>query len=181
MLKDYFHASAWYRRGVARWLIANEAAAYTRLQGLPGVPVLLGRPGPDGLLIQHIAGRSVRVLGYGDLPRSAVEQARELVGGLHRRGVVHGDLGHDANGDYGRDTNLLLGDDGRLYVLDFAGALLAGRFNLGLYSVLARHDRLLPTKLVRRFWPEETDHPDYFGVERLPYWTRRVLRFLKKL
>lgn len=174
--KDFFDAPTWYRLTVGRFLIRREIEAYRRLQGVPGIPRLLGVPRPDVLVIEYIPGTEVSQLEPGSLPPEALSQLQETLEGMHRAGVVHLDLGHDSDGDFGRETNMIWSDWGRLYVVDLAGALLR-RLPSPLFEGLAAHDRLALTKLCRRFFAgREADGPD-----RLPLWAGRLFRRLKKL
>lgn len=178
ILKDYFHHNKARRATLGRLVIANEARAYRRLSGMAGVPSLCLQPSPDSLLIEYVAGTPLHKVAPGQLPFAAIEQAEQLLAGMHDRGVVHGDLGHDSHGDYGRDTNLIWGHDQRLYVVDFASAMFADGWSLGFYETFRRHDCLLVPKLLRRFFPE---HPCADGVSQLPATSRRWLRWLKKV
>jgi predicted Ser/Thr protein kinase len=181
VLKDYFHVDPLYRATVARFAIGNEARAYETLRGLTGIPTFYGRPTPDSLLVEFVDGTEVCRLTPGDLPWSAVEQARELVRAMHERGVVHGDLGHDCTRVFGRDTNLILSPQGRLYVIDFASAMWRDRFSAGLYRTFEAHDRLVVTKLLRHFFAERKDSPEFERHLQLPPRMRMVLQFFKKL
>lgn len=159
--------------------MTNEVRAYRLLEGVPGVPRLLGRPCSYSFLLEYIEGDSVRWLEQ--LPWEAIDQARQLVRALHSRGVVHGDLGHDWHGDLGRDTNLIWGRNGQLYIIDFASALYRGPWTLGLYDVFRRHDELLVTKLLRRFFPEAREEREYDLRSQLSPLASRLLLSLKKL
>lgn len=174
--KDFFDSPAWYRRTLGRFLIGREAEAYRRLQGVPGIPRLLARPRPDVLVLEYVPGTEVGGLPDGGLPPQALEQLRETLDGMHREGVLHLDLGHDSNGNLGRETNMIWSEWGRLYVVDFAGAMFRP-LPRRIFEDLAAHDRLALTKLRRRFF--EGGGPA--GAEALPAWVGRLFRKLKKL
>ncbi len=174
--KDFFDSSRLYRRTVGRFLIAREAAAYRRLRGVPGLPRLLDRPHAEVLVIEYIEGVEVGRLATDALPPEALDQLRQTLDGMHRNGVLHLDLGHDSNGDFGRDTNMIWSSQGRLYLIDLAGSLrlpLPGP----LFRVLARHDRMALTKLRRRFLGGGDPEPD----EVLPPWALKLFRKLGKI
>ena len=174
--KDFLDTSPLYRRTVGQFLLSREREAYRRVQGVPGIPRLRACPRPDVLVMDYIPGVEVGRLSPGELPPRALDQLRETLEGMHRVGVLHMDLGHDSHGDFGRDTNMIWSDSGRLYVLDLAGALLA-RVPRSLFEVLARHDRLALAKLRRRFF----GGGDLMPGEELPPWAVRLFRFLGKL
>lgn len=179
VLKDYFHCASWFRQTVARLVTANEVRAYRKLSGLKGIPNLLERPTPDSLILEYIQGQSIRWME--SLPWQALEQVQELLAEMHRRGVAHGDLGHDSNGDLGRDTNLIWGDDGQVYIIDFASAVYRGFWSLGFYETFRRHDQLVTTKLIRRFFPDKVAAQEHDVRAQLPgvsYW---LLRQMKKI
>lgn len=174
--KDFLDAPPLYRRTVGQYLLSREREAYRRVQGVPGIPRLHACPRPDVLVMDYIPGVEVGQMAPGELPLRALDQLRETLEGIHRAGVLHMDLGHDSHGDFGRDTNMIWSDSGRLYVLDLAGALLA-RVPRSLFQVLARHDLLALTKLRRRFFGGGDPLPG----EELPPWALRLFRSLGKL
>lgn len=181
VLKDYWQCSWWLRQSIGRWVVATERRAYRKLAGCTGIPLCWGCPDACSLLVQYVEGRPLHRMKLGELPWSGIEQARQLLRDLAERGVSHGDIGHDANGDFGRDANLIWGQDEQLYLFDFASASFAQDFNLGFYALGRDHDGLLVTKLLQRFFPERRNEPEFAGVERLPPWSRRWLRWFKKL
>lgn len=166
---------------MAKLAIGNEARAYHTLRGLASVPNYYGRPTPESLLVEFVEGTEVCHLGPGELPWSAVEQARELIRAMHERGVVHGDLGHDCTRVFGRDTNLIFSTEGRLYVIDFSSAMWRDRFSAGLYRTFRAHDRLVVTKLLRHFFADRSDSPEWELHRRLPRHMRWILQLFKKL
>jgi len=174
--KDFLDSPPLYRRTVGRFLIRREVAAYRRLSGVPGLPRLLAHPHPEVLILEHIPGTEVRRLGPGELPPEALSQLRQTLEGMHRAGILHLDLGHDSNGDFGRDTNMIWAERGQLYLIDLAGALMMP-LPPPLFRVLARHDLLALTKLRRRFFGGTGPEPE----EDLPPWAWRLFRFLRKV
>lgn len=183
LLKDFSKASWFYRSTFGRLSIQNEAAAYQAADSLAGVPRLLGRPDSYSLLVEAIAGRSINTIPREThwLPFAILEQARQLLAGLHRLGVAHGDLGHDADGWLGRDANVLWGDDGQLYLVDLASAVFRSRCPEPIFQAFCWHDRLLITKILRRFFPDRHDQPEYNMHLSMPPNQRRWLKLLKKI
>lgn len=183
LLKDFSRSSWIYRQTVGRLSIQNEAAAYAAADSLKGVPRLLGRPDPHSLLIEAIAGRSLNTIPREThwLPFTIIEQARQLLAGLHALGVAHADLGHDADGWFGRDANVLWGDDGQLYLVDMASAVFRWRCPAPIFEAFCWHDRLLVTKILRRFFPDREDQPEFHMHRQMPAAQRRWLKLLKKI
>mgnify|MGYP003584499765 CR=1 FL=1 len=183
LLKDFSRASWLYRKTVGRLSLQNEAAAYAAADSLTGVPRLLGRPDADSILVEAIAGRSLNTIPREThwLPFDIIEQARQLLTGLHSLGIAHADLGHDADGWFGRDANVLWGDDGQLYLVDLASAVFRSRCPGPIFKAFCWHDRLLITKILRRFFPDREDQPEFHLHRHMPPAQKRWLKLLKKI
>jgi hypothetical protein len=110
-------------RVVARLLLGRERRAHDRLAGLEGVAGLVGSagaaaaPDQDGVAPDP---RDVLVRGWVEgrplwaaerLPRDYFERLEDLLRAIHDRGVCHNDL-H-------KENNVLVGEDGRPWVVDF--------------------------------------------------------------
>jgi predicted Ser/Thr protein kinase len=118
VVKDYRH-SGWLLRGaLGPWLIAREAQVYRRLAGCAGVPRLICRLDRWALLVEHIEGRSCAEYAAGELPAEFFDRLREVVEGMHARGVVHCDIKNRGN--------IVVGPGGQPYLLDFAAAFTRG-------------------------------------------------------
>ena len=115
IVKDFSPRSAW-ARGLGRLQIRREVAAYRWLEGVRGVPALVGCIDPLALAIESIDGERLAfaALGPEDGPRHVAE-LRTILDAIHARGVVHNDL-------RGRE-NVLLRRDGGVVVVDFAAAI----------------------------------------------------------
>jgi len=115
IVKDFASRSAWVR-GLGRLQIRREVAAYRWLEGVSGVPSLVGRIDPLALAIERIDGERLAfaALKPGDGTKHVAE-LRTILDEIHARGVVHNDL-------RGRE-NVLLRRDGGLSVVDFAAAV----------------------------------------------------------
>ncbi len=158
--KDYYDCSSAYRHTIGRFLLSREYAAYKKLEGIPGIPKLLCRPNPYVLCIEFIKGRDLRLIAQGNLPMQAIDQLQAILEAMHSRKVIHLDIGHDSNGDYGRETNLLWSEEEqKLSLIDFAGAWLLPAPK-SIFNLLAKHDRLAITKIKRKFFPELAIPPE---------------------
>ncbi|HVX84048.1 MAG TPA: hypothetical protein VH253_04455 [Phycisphaerae bacterium] len=95
----------WLGRRIAR----HEIAIYEALQGVEGIPAFLGRTGPTGFLHAFIPGVDL----HAQLPLTPVffDQLQALLQALHDRGIAY----VDAN----KRENILYGDDGRPWLIDF--------------------------------------------------------------
>jgi predicted Ser/Thr protein kinase len=112
-------------RGPARALrvamLRRERAIYRLLDGIAGVPRCLdGDAAGEGeaLVLEYVSGRSLREARLPAAERERFFEAlRVLIEAVHRAGVGHGDLK--------RKDNIIVGADGRPYLIDFGTALSA--------------------------------------------------------
>ncbi|MCO6454216.1 MAG: hypothetical protein J5I93_02770 [Pirellulaceae bacterium] len=151
------------------WLAAREADRLRLLADVPLVPDGCGPVTVGGVEQRHavahdyIAGRPLRP--SEDQPAEFFDSLRKLLGVMHQRGLAYVDL-HKAE-------NVIVGDDGKPYLIDFQisfrlpGGWL-GRLPLvrPLFRVLAESDlyHLAKHEQGRRRWAP----PDGTGQNRLP-------------
>ncbi|MEI8194749.1 MAG: hypothetical protein WCI73_02450 [Phycisphaerae bacterium] len=120
----------WLGRRIAR----HEIAILESLQGVPGVPDFLGPYGPTGFLHAYVPGAPLE-------PTAALtpvffEQLHDLLAAIHAR--------HIAYVDTNKRENILLGTDGRPWLIDFQISYRARRgprANLLVRWTLARLQR----------------------------------------
>jgi hypothetical protein len=102
-------------RWLGRLLARREANALRRLAGLPGIPAWLGEVRVNDSVLRHavahvfVPGRPLSR--YDKLPERAFAELEQLLAEVHKRGMAYVDL-H-------KRENILVGEDGRLYLLDF--------------------------------------------------------------
>jgi hypothetical protein len=96
-----------------RWLGArvarHEIAIFQTLQGVPGIPRFLGAVGPTGFLHEFIPGKDLR--SPPALTAEFFAQFQNLLTDMHAR--------HVAYVDCNKRENILRGDDGRPWLIDF--------------------------------------------------------------
>ena len=134
VVKD-FAARSPLVRWIGRFQISRECMAYEALLGAEVVPRFLGRIDAHALALEKVEGVALGRYKKGQCRRDVLPAVRCVVDVMHGRGVIHNDL-------RGRD-NILVCDDGRIVLLDFAGAFCfrPGSFwHRLLYRVLARVD-----------------------------------------
>ena len=161
-----------------RWLgratTERELANLRRVSGIAGVPKLIARCGNAGFAYEYIEGRSLD--DCSDIPEGFFDRLRELLDQVHRRNVVYLDLN--------KRGNILVGDDGRPYLIDFqismhisddavAALKLMGRVlkalqNCDIYHLFKHKRKLRPEELT----PEEKE---------LSYCVSRHIRLHRKL
>lgn len=136
IVKDFERRRSFVRRWLGPWLVNRELRAYRRLADHPAVPKLLGKVDRSAFAAEYRPGEIVSdVLAQG-APRGFLEALERAVEGLHERGVTHLDLRHR--------SNVLVGEDGRPVVIDFASAICfrpGGVFASTLGEILVWIDR----------------------------------------
>ena len=141
MIRRDVAAARWWARAFARAAAAREARALRRLDGIAGVPALLGWNGRE-LWRSYIAGAPMQQAQPRD--RAYYRQALRLLAQLHRRGIVHNDLA--------KEPNWLVGEDGQPALVDFQIAWTRGRRG-ALFRLLAREDLRHLLKHKRTYCP----------------------------
>lgn len=113
-VKDYA-GKAFPVRWIGAMQLAREVRAYSRLEGVAGVPRFHGRLDRHAIVLEYVGGIRLPKFHrrHGGVPRVA-ERIRELLDRVHARGIIHGDL-------RSRD-NILVTAGGDLYLIDFSSA-----------------------------------------------------------
>jgi predicted Ser/Thr protein kinase len=111
----------------------HEAAVLAAAQGIRGVPALLGRWGMTGVLREYVAGEPLtRKAEVGDAFFPAFY---EILDHLHERGIAYVDLE--------KAENILRGEDGLPYLIDFQIAFYAPGPRLGRLAFVRKLGRML--------------------------------------
>lgn len=136
----------WWVRWLARALLRREAAGLAALDGLDGVPELIGYD-KDRLTRSYVAGAPMHVGQPSD--KAYFLSAARLLRRMHTAGVVHNDLA--------KEPNLLVRDDGSAAFIDFQLAWHSiGRGRL--FRIAAREDIRHLIKHKRTYVPDELTH-----------------------
>jgi len=141
---------------LGRYLCCREVSILRRLGSLDGVPHPLGRHGPTGFVYEYIEGRSLEE--HPELPDGFFDQLLELLKQVHQRNVLYLDMN--------KRGNILVGADGRPYLIDFQISLhigedfpLPGRLRQYLRQTLQAADLYHLHKHKRRLCPDSlTQH-----------------------
>jgi serine/threonine protein kinase len=112
VLRDYSAPRGWFWRQLCRWAVRREIRAHNLLDGVTGIPSLLAELDKNRYLIEFIDGPSLDIHRHSLGPEFFEELAR-ILDAMHKRRVAHGDL---------RNKNILVGPDGRPYIIDFTTA-----------------------------------------------------------
>jgi hypothetical protein len=135
---------------LASLLARHEAGLYDLLAGLPGIPRLAGRPAPDAFLREYVEGATVRETER--IPDGFFAALREVLRGVHARGVAYVDLA--------KEENVIVGDDGRPWLVDFQVSLRRAGPLRPLVSRFQREDLYHLAKMGLRRRPDEATEED---------------------
>jgi len=116
-VKTYELRNALARNTLGRWLIRREAAAFRAVSGVSGVPAFLGRLGAFAIATEWVDAVPLKARKGDRLDDEIFDRLSGIVSEFHERGVALADLHH---------RDVLVGEDGSLYVLDLATAWIAG-------------------------------------------------------
>jgi len=94
---------------LGRYLADHECRVYRAVEGLPGVPKCLGRYDRTGFVHAFVEGHPLQR--YEHVDEHFFPRLRELLEALHARGIAYVDLE--------KRENILVGQDGRPYLIDF--------------------------------------------------------------
>jgi hypothetical protein len=122
-IKDYGPRSWWLRNTLGRLALRRESAAYRLAGEVEGLPRFHGRVGPFALATQWIEARRLADCADGSVDAERFDTLRAIVERLHGRGVTLSDLSY---------RDVLLADDGAVFVVDLAMAWLCGERAGGL-------------------------------------------------
>ena len=151
VVKDFSNTRFLYRNIIGRFLIWRERRAYKKLQGLKGVPTCYGVIDGLALALEEIPGRPLEKHNKNiKLSRTFFDDLKNIVDSFHRRGLAHCDL---KNGD-----NVLVGHDGRAYIVDWSASISQKEFRFfplnRIYLRFVLDDYFAIIKLKMRYVPE---------------------------
>ncbi len=174
-LKDFSARPWWIRFFWGRWVIAREARALRRLRDVQGVPQLLATVGPHAILMERLEARRLPKEMEQAPPIEFYERASVLLGALHKRGIAHGDL---------RRKNLLMDDQARPYLIDFATCITSKPGWIGwpfrfLFRRIATVDRYHLAQMKADFYADRLVAEETSLLEHPP-WHLRFGRFFRK-
>lgn len=172
-LKSVSGRSWLFRRLIGRPLIRREMEVYRLLQGVPGIPALIGPKGREGFLFEYQPGTLFTdYTSESRMPEVFLDGLERTVREMHARGVAHGDL-------LNRE-NILVGPEYRATIFDFGTAVRRDArfppFSGALFRVLSELDRRAVLKYRLRHSGRPGERP--WRVRPLPL--ERLARGLKR-
>jgi len=172
VVKDFSTNRFLFRNTFGRFLVWREAKAYKKMNGLRGVPSLYRVVGGLALVIEEIPGMDLEEAENGTkLPDGFFDALKEVVDGFHERGVAHCDLK--------RAANILVGQDGNPYIIDWAAAIFRNKYRIPFFNLIYRRflqdDYNAITKRKLRLYPELVD-PEERAIYDHRSWLERAVR-----
>jgi serine/threonine protein kinase len=151
VVKDYSTNRFLYRNTIGRFLVWRECKAYRMLEGLKGVPTFYCVIDGLAIVIEEISGRNMEDFQDDqEIPKGFFQELKNLVKSIHEHGLAHCDLK--------RAPNILLGDDGRPYIVDWSSSISRREFRFSLlnliYNKLIMDDFNAIIKIQLRLCPE---------------------------
>lgn len=149
VVKDFAHRSIVWRL-IGPSIVSREIRALRSLEGRAPVPRVLARVDRHAYLMAYVEGESCNHLDPLTVGPGFFERVEEAIESLHAAGWVHGDLK-----SFG---NLIRGEDGAVWVTDFATAFSREGFpsplRHWLFERMVRVDWLALAKLKRSLAPD---------------------------
>ena len=150
VVKDFRRSDFLFRTIVGPILIRREYGALRKLIGVRGIPQLVCKLDRYALAMEHIAGVSLEKVAVGTLNSDFYEELKTILHRTHDHGVAHCDLRSRGN--------VMLGDDGNPYVVDFAACVYRGRginpFIRWLFSQFVLADNNAILRIKKRLSPD---------------------------
>jgi predicted Ser/Thr protein kinase len=136
---------------LSHWLARSEADALKVLEGIPGIPVFAKYVAPNAFVYEYIPGATLQEAQ--EVPDDFFDRLDETILEMHSRGVAHFNIS--------RPTDVLKGEDGAPYLVDFEKAIVANKgkglrraFNTLLFKVGSREDVYHAAKMKVRYRPD---------------------------
>lgn len=147
--KDYSTRAGWIKDTWGKWLINHECYILKQLAGIKGIPRLIQKLDNYGFLLEYLEGEPLNKFKATSLPFEVFKSLDYLVQKIHRRGIVHLDLG--------QRRNILIGRNHQPYFVDFASALYFRTSACGfqqLFDLLCLIDHSALLKFKYRLFPQ---------------------------
>ncbi len=154
---------------IGRFLARREGRLYQMSESIEGVPKFIGRFGDTGIIHEYVEGRPLTKIDQ--LSDDFFPKLEAMLEELHRRNIAYVDLE--------KRENVLLGDDGLPYLIDFQISWHAPP-NRGvrtwicrpIFNILQRSDHYHLMKHWRRLRPDQLDQEQIAKALAPPVWIR---------
>jgi serine/threonine protein kinase len=151
VVKDFSNNRFLYRNIIGKFLIWRERRAYKTLTGLKGIPACYGVIDGLALALEEIPGLPLKKHNKNiTLSDNFFDELKNIVDSFHKRGLAHCDLKNGAN--------VLVGHEGRPYIVDWSASISEKEFRLfplnRIYLRFVLDDYFAVIKLKMRYAPE---------------------------
>lgn len=165
VLKDYSHSSRGFRTFIAPFLVYREIRALRTLDDVYGVPKFVRKLSSHAFLIEFVPARRIRFAEDRVDWSEFIAGVERLIGVLHKKGVMHGDLRNA--------TNILVDEQQHPVFVDFVSAVHRGHplniFSLILFKLCLPIDHGALFKLKEKYAPELiAPEEHHFNAKRGP-------------
>ena len=158
---------------LGRWMARREMAFYRLLEDLPEVPSLVDAFGRNGLVHQYIPGKDLLEHSGSELKDDFFDRLISLLQNLHRRGMAYIDTN--------KRDNIIVGDDGKPYLIDFQiswrpkvrvkngllGQALSTMQRVDYYHIYKHKSRLRPDLMKPAEWELRRNPVLFLKIHRL--------------
>ena len=172
--KDYSERSWWVKDTWGKLLISHESCMLKYLQGIKGIPKLIKQIDKYGFIAEYLNAESLDKFNRSMLTKDVFDNLKKAVSKMHKRGVVHLDLG--------QRRNIMLDKDHTPYFLDFANAFRFRQDAFGFkqfFKLLCTIDYNALLKFKHRFFPESLSDKEKKELKRF-FFIRRFWIFKLK-
>lgn len=148
-VKDFRYSSTIFRYIIGPILIRREYGALVKLSGAKGVPQIESKIDKCAIAMEHISHKTLGEIPEDSIGNDFYYELAKIVDEIHKRGVAHCDLRSRGN--------VLVGEDGKPYVVDFAACVYLGRginpFTRWLFYQFVEADKNAVIRLKKKFSP----------------------------
>ena len=157
IIKDFSSNGFLYRNTAGRFLVWRESIAYKKLVGLRGIPKFYRTIDGIAFLIEDIQGKDIEIYcTEKKLDDFFFTELKKVVDNFHEYGIAHCDLK--------RSPNIIVGNDGRPYIVDWSASISKKGFHIFplnyVYQRFVRDDLNAIIKLRLKYCPEKVSVED---------------------
>jgi serine/threonine protein kinase len=150
VVKDFSTNKFLFRNTAGRFLVWREERAYKKLKDIRGVPNSFRVIDGLALVTEKIPGWNLKKIKREmQIPESFFDALKNLVDNFHRKGIAHCDLK--------KATNILMGNDGLPYIIDWGASISKKEFRFFPLNLIYRRfvldDQMAIIKLKLRYTP----------------------------
>lgn len=142
---------------IGRFLRNREMKILLQLKGIEQVPSIIKPYGRNGLIYHYIEGKSLDE--KPDIPNEYFDKLQTLLDKIHQCHICYMDMN--------KRGNILLGDDGEPYIIDFQISLfLPGKWSDRLRQIFQREDNYHLLKHKRKLRPDLLSEQEHQNAKR---------------